>query len=396
MTTAKKPTKQHGFRYCETCGKKLVKNGKENGKQRWRCLVCGTARIRARQDVATRNRQKTLEKHLLSKGTAEDAAKSKHISRRTFDRRYVAGLPSSPGAPPPTPPTPTPPPTPTHQAIDKTVKDSVSTEAYLVVDATSLSSGVVAIARSASGTLRWCYAAWESSSVWERVFFRFRSSTVLAVVSDGQKGIQKAARLVFGDVILQRCHFHVKRNLRVKLTLHPMVAAGQDLQLLAHWLSSVRTYDDMALFVGAFYGLTEAYEAFLKERTYYTDVHGRKRWNYTHPRVRSAYRQIATLIEDDQLFAYITHPELDLPTTTNHVEGGLNTRVAELLRSHRGMRYVRQKQLIDTFLHSKQTIQLQHGKMTKAGRKQQRRILDQPTHTTTPPPPKQPPANAAG
>lgn len=74
-------TKKHGFRYCETCGTRLVKNGKEHGKQRWRCLHCGTARVRPRQDVADLNRRKTYTKHLLSKSTAHEVAQRKGISR---------------------------------------------------------------------------------------------------------------------------------------------------------------------------------------------------------------------------------------------------------------------------------------------------------------------------
>lgn len=348
MTTAKKPSrdsaKKHGFRYCETCKKKLVKNGKENGRQRWRCLACGTARVGRRRDVIYRNRRATYTRYLLSKGTADEMARSKGIARRTFDRRYTTHLvPASSQTSFP-------------QAVGSATTTAPTLVDYLVVDATGLSVGIVAIARTEAGRLRWRYAAWESSDVWARIFSELNATGVQAVVSDGQKGIQKAASLCLGDdVILQRCHFHVKQNLQAKLTKNPATPAGQDLQLLARWLRYVKTEDDMALFVGTFHGLREVYSSFLKERTYYVEVSsGRRRWNYTHARVRSAYRQIDRLIEDDQLFAYITHPELNLPTTTNHVEGGLNARIAELLRVHRGMPYERQRQLIDLFLTSKQ------------------------------------------
>ena len=335
---AKQPVKQHGFRYCAVCGKKLVKNGKEAGKQRWRCLQCGTARVRPRSDVADRNRQKTYTKYILSKATAADIAKGKYISRRTFDRRY------------------------TERFRVAVPRPELQPEAVFVsIDATSLCMGVVAIARSNQRRLFWRYAACEDSATWERVLSAYPN--LQAIVSDGQKGIQKAAHLWFGDgIILQRCHFHVKQNLKKKLTMNPQSAAGQDLQLLSQWLSYVKTEDDMALFVGVFHGLQEAYSDFLKERTHHassansanTSPTGKRRWSYTHARTRSAYWQIDRLIENDQLFAYITHPELHLPNTTNHIEGGLNARISELMRVHRGMTYERQRQLVDTFLNSKQ------------------------------------------
>lgn len=310
-------TKKHGFRYCETCGTRLVKNGKEHGKQRWRCLHCGTARVRPRQDVADLNRRKTYTKHLLSKGTAHEVAQRKGISRRTFDRKYTARF----------------------QGIAREAEQQPQTP-FIVVDATRLDSGVVAIARSNTDHLHWRYAPYESSDVWLRIFLAYPG--LQAIVSDGQKGIQKAAVICFGDtIILQRCHFHVKQNLQAKLTKHPATAAGQDLQALAVRLPRVKAWDDTALFVGVFQGLYEAYRVFLKQRTYH-DEH-KRHWSYTHARVRSTYRQVDDLIASDQLFAYIMHPELQLPNTTNHVEGGLNARMSELTRAHRGLLPERQR-----------------------------------------------------
>lgn len=328
IVPAMSTTKKYGFRYCETCGTKLVKNGKENGKQRWRCLHCGTARIRPRSDVADQNRRKTYTKHLLSKTTAREVAHGKGISRRTFDRKYTTRFQGT-----------------VH------VGEQQRGSTYIVIDAKRLNHGIVAIARNEAGRLHWRYAPYESSAVWCRIFLAYPK--LQAIVSDGQKGIQKAAAICFGDVIiLQRCHFHVKQNLQAKLTKHPATEAGQDLQALAVWLARVKTWDDMALFVGVFQGLYEAYGSFLRQRTYH-DAY-RRHWSYTHARVRSAYRQIDDLIASDQLFAYITHPELQLPNTTNQVEGGLNARMSELTRAHRGLLPERQRHMIDVFLTSKQ------------------------------------------
>lgn len=315
-------------RKCPQCRQKLLKNGKENGKQRWRCLHCGTARIRPRIDVADLNRQKTYTKHLLGKSTSHEVARNKGMSRRTFDRKYTARFYGA---------------TPTNERQ--------LSATYIVIDAKRLDQGVVAIARSETGRLHWRYAPYESSDVWMRILLVYPK--VQAIVSDGQKGIQKAASICFGDaIVLQRCHFHVKQNLQTKLTKQPATEAGQDLQALAIWLARVRTWDDMALFIGVFQCLHDAYGSFLRQRTYHDEY--KRHWSYTHARVRSAYRQIDDLIASDQLFAYITHPEFHLPNTTNHVEGGLNARISELVRVHRGLLPKRQRQLIDTFLTSKQ------------------------------------------
>lgn len=318
-------------RKCQKCGRKLVKNGQENGKQRWRCLACGTARICTRADTTKRNQVKLKQRYLLGKQTGKEVAKSRRISRSTFDRKYRLAISS-------------------HQSINIRLQPKAAT--YLIADATSLSCEVVALAKTESGGINWSFSLYESSDVWIRVFYSFNGTK--AIVSDGQKGIHKAARICYGDgLIMQRCHFHIKQNLRAKLTNHPKTEAGQDLAVLALWLCKVKDYEHMALFIGTFYGLYEAYESFLKERTYYRTSTDKQRWSYTHKQVRSAYRQIADLIESDQIFAYITHPELRLPSTTNQVEGGLNSRIGELIRAHRGMLPERQRELVDEFLLSK-------------------------------------------
>ncbi|GHU07812.1 hypothetical protein FACS189431_2970 [Alphaproteobacteria bacterium] len=143
------------------------------------------------------------------------------------------------------------------------------------------------------------------------------------------------------------------QNMRVKLTLHPESEAGIDLRWLMSYLKFVKTEDLMSRFIATFNALYETYEGFLNERTYSSNPSSKRKWFYTHKNVRSAYRQIASLIEQDQLFAYITHPGLNLPTTTNKLEGGINARISELLRAHRGTTFESQQLLISEFLLSK-------------------------------------------
>ncbi len=262
MKVAKKYTRK-----CPNCGRKLVKNGQENGKQRWRCLSCGTARIRTRTDTTKRNQAKLRQRYLLSKQTADELSKSRGISRSTFGRRYIpqATSPTLHGA--------------LHGALHGELhKLPAKPATYLIADATSLTCEIVAIARTQSGGMNWSFARYESSDVWVRVFYSFNG--VAALVSDGQKGIHKAARICYGEnLIMQRCHFHIKQNLRAKLTRNPKTEAGQDLAALATWLCRVREYDHMSLFVGTFYGLYEAYGGFLGERSYYRTASGGLRWN---------------------------------------------------------------------------------------------------------------------
>jgi len=222
---------------------------------------------------------------------------------------------------------------------------------YLIIDATGLNCEVVAIVCNDKGILAFGFAQYESSVLWMEILGRFKPPS--AIVSDGQKGILKAVSNLWGDLTIQRCHFHVKQNIRTKLTNNPESLAGQELKWLVSFMSQVESEEQMVIFVAIFYGLHEYHRSFLNERTVNKNSFSRHKWFYTHRRARSAYRQIADLIEKDQLFAYITHPELNLPKTTNKVEGGINTRLKELIRSHRGMFPERQRHLVSEFLRSK-------------------------------------------
>lgn len=95
-----------------------------------------------------------------------------------------------------------------------------------------------------------------------------------------------------------------------------------------------------------------------KEPTKDTNEPGRRRWWYTHGRIRSAYYQLNKLVQDNQLF---THLELELltktnqaiPRTTNYVEGGINSQLGTKLKLHRGMSEDHQRRLVEWYLNGR-------------------------------------------
>lgn len=314
-------------RKCKSCGQKLVKNGIEHGKQRWRCLRCGTSRVISRNDTGVRNRARLKQDYLTHKDTASDTAKRLGRNRTTLWRQQK-DIPIRALRPP----------------IEATLP-------YIVIDAKYLKPDVVGIAMSSQKVLRWRYGRYESTTFWSALLLEL--PTPSAIVTDGQKGILGAIRNVFEDIIVQRCHFHIQMNIRQKLTLNPKTCAGQDLKQLMHWLVHIKNEDQMSLFVATFSLLEEEYADFLKQRTVIAKPTSKKKWFYTHSRVRSAYRQIRKLIDDGELFAYVMYPYLKLPTTTNRIEGGINSRLDELLRSHRGIPPWQKKAIVDAFLNTK-------------------------------------------
>ena len=66
-----------------------------------------------------------------------------------------------------------------------------------------------------------------------------------------------------------------------------------------------------------------------------------KDWEYVHERLRKARRSLVKLVNDGTLFTYLD-PELaiegPLPAMNNVIEGGVNARLRDILRNHRGLK----------------------------------------------------------
>ena len=146
--------------------------------------------------------------------------------------------------------------------------------------------------------------------------------TIRAITLDGRPGV----RSLFSDIPVQMCHFHQKKIIRGYLTGNPKLEAGIELKAIVDTL----TLTTEARFTTQFVTWCDKWDSFLKERT--TDPVTRK-WCYTHKRVRSARRSIKNNLPF--LFTYLRYPELNIPNTTNSLEGSFSF-LKEKTNMHRG------------------------------------------------------------
>jgi hypothetical protein len=227
----------------------------------------------------------------------------------------------------------------------------------ILLDGIGVGSLVCLIARTPEYVIGWHWVGWESSHTWAELLQQFPPPTV--GVCDGQKGILLAIARCWPQARIQRCIFHVWQNIRVKLTLHPQTEAGRELLQLTRYLWQVKTFEQSQNWQQQLDSWHERNGDFIRERTNKdTGEPGKRRWWYTHGRLRSAYYQLAKLLRDDQLF---THLELTLlaktnqpiPRTTNYVEGGINSQLRTKLKLHRGMSEEHQRRLVEWYLYSR-------------------------------------------
>jgi transposase-like protein len=204
------------------------------------------------------------------------------------------------------------------------------------------------IGRTPQHVVWWIFAERESYDSWD--IFCSHVPAPSAVVCDGQRGLFAAIRGYWPKVPFQRCLIHVLRQALAKLTLHPKTPAGQDLRKLVRQLPTIRTRRQKRRWIRRWKHWRRKYHRFLTERSYGDIQNKRRSWWYTHKKLRA----VRSLIQNSlpYLFTFIGHPEI--PKTSNHVEGGINSRLKELLHRHRGLNLIQKQALVSWFLALKQ------------------------------------------
>ncbi len=91
------------------------------------------------------------------------------------------------------------------------------------------------------------------------------------------------------------------------------------------------------------------------------DENGKKR--PTHERLLKAEKSILKLIRENTLFTYLDkelREEFNAPSTNNRIEGGVNSRLREMLRNHRGLSIERRIKAVYLwcYMHSPEPLSL--------------------------------------
>lgn len=222
-------------------------------------------------------------------------------------------------------------------------------DTHLVVDAVYLEghNECVLIGRSGSDNVFWMFSRQETLLSW--LAFINKIPKPLALVCDGQSGLFSAVKTAWAGVPVQRCLAHIQRLAIQKLTTRPRTMAGLELLRLTYRLTKTKTQAEKADWLNDFDSWDVRWERFLRERTCGTHPTGQQTWWYTHRRIRAMRNTLKQSLEN--LFVHLDYPSV--PSTTNLVEGGINSRLKELLQRHRGMSLAHRKVAVAHYLQSK-------------------------------------------
>jgi hypothetical protein len=157
-----------------------------------------------------------------------------------------------------------------------------------------------------------------------------------AAVVDGRRGLAT----VFKDIPVQICQFHQIQRVTKYLTRRPQTDAGKALRTLA----LILTKTDEKTFTDALMAYEGQWKSFLNEKTI---VLGLQRPQYTHKNVRSAFFSLKRNLP--YLFTYLRYRELNIPHTTNTIDGSFAS-VKKKTAAHHGLRRDRRFKVISELL----------------------------------------------
>lgn len=295
------------------------------GTQRWYCRSCVSSTVRKRPDTKERHHLALLTRWLTGNRSLSEVADDHGVSRRTLVR-WFAPLWERIRQPPELNPTP---------------------NAIYILDGVYLSGreNAALICRTTTAQISWMFAERETLASW--LTFLDNLPVPDAAVVDGQKGLLAAILRRWPQTKIQRCLVHIERLARIKLTRQPKTRAGKELLTLARGLFGVRTRRQRRRWLRAYRRWERRHATFLKERSYGEPKTGKKRtWWYTHRNIRAARSLLRNALP--HLFTFVRHPHV--PRTTNHVEGGVNSRLKELVHRHRGLPQDRKQVLVSEHL----------------------------------------------
>ena len=296
---------------------RIKKYGRRRGVQRYRCLDC--SRLFQSERRPEKLREKLWNAYVSGKQTLKQlagAAKRSHV--------WVRGK---------------------LDAVSVSVPNLVPQETVLIVDTTfwGRAYGVcVFFSRELKRAIWWHEVESERMAHYHygRKILETAGWTFSAVVVDGRRGFLN----VFKDIPVQMSQFHQMKQVTKYLTRRPKTDAGKELRDLTLTLPDT----DEETFTNTLNKWHATWGGFIEEKTAETFATGKTKWYYTHKKVRSAYRSLKHNLP--YLFTYQKYPELNIPNTTNSLDGSFSA-LKRKLAVHHGLRRDRRFKVISQLLN---------------------------------------------
>lgn len=299
-------TRKKTQRICAICQRPgVIKAGRRNNKQRYRCKNCNASYSTSRPQASRIHTFSHWMAWLSGKASISELGYSSSTWHRKTAWCWNVICPG---------------PQPTGQACD-----------YLMIDATYIQDWCCLIAYNGTHVIDWQWASTETSLAYELLLKRLVKPSM--VIIDGHAGLYRAITRTWSDIPIQRCLFHLGQTVKKHTSLNPRLQAGQEILALTRRLTHVNNAQKAIDWLIDYQTWENTWEDFLKQRTY--AYQGRPRpkgtrhdatWWYTHRNLRAVRLLYRSLIKRKQLFTWLEagSEQNPFPRTTSPLEGGPN------------------------------------------------------------------------
>lgn len=313
---------------CPICNfRRVQKWGKQNDKQRYRCINCYHNFTLRNEGVKRANQFVWFYKWVMERQVYQNLIRDSGMSQSTLQRLFKLYLKSPP---------------------ENTIESKG--HVHLLIDGTYFENGL-------------CLILYYDYDIQYVQFFRqtnqekFREikedllnlkklgTQIYSVTCDGHKSIMKAVDKTFPNAIVQRCVVHVKRQIKNYLGANPQLIQARELLYHSKKITKINSQEQAANWLIELYNWYGRNEVFINQKSI-NEITGRS-W-YTHKHLHQAATHLINAIP--HLFSYLNDEQI--PKSTNQIEGYF-AHLKEKLTLHRGLRLEAKKNFIKWYLHFK-------------------------------------------
>lgn len=288
----------------------MIKWGKQNGKQRFKCKQCGQLFCWLNISVKYSNRFVWFRKWVLERQTYKTLQRDSRLSKDTLQKTFCYFLGRAPVTP-----------IIHHDTI------------HLRVDATYFKN--------------FCVVCYQDDLISYTQLFRFSDAEryeeikedlsnllqlgleIASITCDGHKATLKAIKKIMPAIIVQRCLVHIQRMCLLWLTANPTYDAGKELRTLVLMINRIETHNDKQYWIQALSSWEIKFKDFLKEKSYKPET---GRYWYKHKLIRRSFLTIKRALPN--MFHYLDNN--NIPKTTNGIESYFG-HLKNHLDLHRGL-----------------------------------------------------------
>ena len=313
---------------CPVCsGKEVIKKGRRDGKQRYRCKDCFHNFSYSNEGVRLSNQFVWFRKWIMERQVYKYLVRDSGMSQSSIQRLFKTYLKSPP---------------------ENVIRSKGNV--HLLIDGTYFTNGL-------------CLVLYYDYDIQYVQLFRETNDEkykeikedlenlkrlgvdVYSVTCDGHRALLKAVAKACPNAIVQRCLVHIKRQVKNYLSSSPKLEQAKQLLAISRKITRLKTIEQAQYWLVDFYKWYQEHHLFVEEKSFNEES---GRWWYKHKNLHMACSHLINAIP--HMFCYLNDPEI--PYSTNQLEGYF-THLKEKLTLHRGLRFESKRNFIKWYIHFK-------------------------------------------